>query len=480
MKSPSCNAARPAPPIGDSRPPLRNAYSRLARLFVLAAVGLSSTAIGCSSAGSERADGTPSADGGAKPGSSDGGTSPGAEVDKLEPLPPGTAYTPFGNQGIAAIDQDLAATLSSVVEDDRGRLLTTSGFKVTRLSKTGVVETQYANKTPELASGPNASVRIHYGSLGASGSGQVIFAGAYSRIGSEEGGSKVAAMRLTDAGDVDTAFGNAGVAEADFGVTLDPQTVRFAMGSGGAFAIAANVKSNTGSTTLYAARFGNDGSVEGTYAVELGDHAEFGSVAMQADGKILIGGELGEFNRKSVVVRLTKSGTLDTSFGQGGIASLGGAQARGVRSIAIRNDGAIFAAFRSNDSSLLAKLSPDGKLDSSFGAAGVTTFADYDAGLYAWTLDIVAQESGHVVAIATAEDGDKRDIVASRVDAAGNLDIGYGQNGLARPFAAPPAKTFARAVTVMRSGLIIVAGFRVDDPEADDVKEYGALFAISP
>jgi uncharacterized delta-60 repeat protein len=62
-------------------------------------------------------------------------------------------------------------------------------------------------------------------------------------------------------------------------------------------------------------------------------------------------------------------GALDTGFGSGGIATVGGqAEATGI---AFQNDGKIILGGRMGSDPVLVRLTPDGALDPSFGAAGI-------------------------------------------------------------------------------------------------------------
>jgi uncharacterized delta-60 repeat protein len=105
------------------------------------------------------------------------------------------------------------------------------------------------------------------------------------------------------------------------------------------------------------------------------------AVALQGDGKIVVAGEISSL---AGVVRLNANGTLDSSFGAGGMVTInvpsglgGGVQVIGV---AIQIDGKIIAGISTinsdgSESFSLARLNPNGSLDDAFGSAGlVTTF----------------------------------------------------------------------------------------------------------
>ena len=132
-------------------------------------------------------------------------------------------------------------------------------------------------------------------------------------------------------------------------------------------------------------RFGVDGVVVTPTAADSGaDHQN--GLAIQRDGKILVGGEsdMGEpgggFQWR--MTRYTREGDIDVTFGAGGtvltsMASVGGYDERMV-SLAVQRDGKIVAAGSiqtspdsDEDSSALARYHHDGTLDTAFGDGGI-------------------------------------------------------------------------------------------------------------
>ena len=123
--------------------------------------------------------------------------------------------------------------------------------------------------------------------------------------------------------------------------------------------------------------FGSGGT---TYVAPSSDIEEANSVAIQGDGKIVVGGlgRNGSF-LDALFVRFNTDGSLDTSFGTSGKAFV--AMSTGddrVNAIAIQGDGKIVGAgwgdvSSSQDSVMLARLDTNGSVDSGFGTAGVAT-----------------------------------------------------------------------------------------------------------
>jgi uncharacterized delta-60 repeat protein len=115
------------------------------------------------------------------------------------------------------------------------------------------------------------------------------------------------------------------------------------------------------------ARFNSDGSRDATFHPGAGTTAFVWSLALQADGKILAGGAFETFNRKPCrrLVRLESDGTVDAAFGTGS-----GADAT-VFAVALQADGKIlvggdFTRINQVERNRIARLNPDGSVDMTF------------------------------------------------------------------------------------------------------------------
>lgn len=115
--------------------------------------------------------------------------------------------------------------------------------------------------------------------------------------------------------------------------------------------------------------------------VDFGGQDYITSVEKQSDGKILAAGYTFDgTSHRGAIARLTPNGALDTTFGSGGKVTLSaGAQSVKhdfIHAVTIANSGAIFAVGYSfngkNYDLLLAKYSASGVLDTTFGKGGIT------------------------------------------------------------------------------------------------------------
>ncbi len=158
-----------------------------------------------------------------------------------------------------------------------------------------------------------------------------------------------------------------------------------------------------------------------------GADAVAGAVKVISGNRVLAGGSAaGQF----VVVRLRKTGTLDSKFGTGGqvVPALPGTSLDGVRALAVFRDGRIVAAgtLQSPDGSthfVVVRLLPTGEIDPSFGAGfGYTLAGPAGAKLGAMTMD----RSGNVI-LGGVRPGEIPIVV--RLLADGSVDPTFGAGG---------------------------------------------------
>lgn len=191
--------------------------------------------------------------------------------------------------------------------------------------------------------------------------------------------------------------------------------------------------------------FGGDGTVF-TRISSQGNTDILEDLALQSDGKILaVAGVHGDDSQSTDfgVVRYLPDGTLDPSFGSGGVASTdltdGGSD--GANAVALQSDGRIvvsgeaitFGRRSVTVAAGVARYLPDGSLDSSFGRDGIVTVSLTGARLFA--NDVAIQPDGKIVVLGTRsvcdEDFNCTDAFAFlRFTSSGALDRSFGQRGI--------------------------------------------------
>ena len=165
--------------------------------------------------------------------------------------------------------------------------------------------------------------------------------------------------------------------------------------------------------------FGTGGMV----TTDLGntDYERISDIVIQPDGKIVATGNIINFNPIDFTFVLTRyhaDGSLDNSFGVGAIVitKLGWNHAWGT-AVALQSDGRIVAVgnvqnvFPVDSDFALARFNPDGSMDSTFGRGGIFTI---DFGGYDSASDLAIQSDGKIVVGGTATINSKPNFALAR------------------------------------------------------------------
>ena len=181
-------------------------------------------------------------------------------------------------------------------------------------------------------------------------------------------------------------------------------------------------------------------------------------VAMQPDGKIVIVGRQGDFK----LVRYTVDGSLDTIFGDSGIANTDffGFEDQGS-SVVVQADGKIvvagYATSGGNRDFALARYNNDGSLDTSFDGDGKVT-TDF-AGSTDFATSVAVQADGRIIVAGQSDTGGgDYDFALARYNVNGSLDTSFNGDGrLTTDFGSSQDR--ATSVALQADGKIVVAGY---------------------
>ena len=168
----------------------------------------------------------------------------------------------------------------------------------------------------------------------------------------------------------------------------------------------------------------------GGRVVNLNIGEAFGSV-LQADGKIVA---VGGFNGDIIVARYNPGGSFDSSFGTNGLVTTDlGSDEDQAEGVAIQPDGKIVVAGFTTSATTgadfaVVRYNTDGSLDSTFGTGGIVT-TDFD-GLDDKAADVALQQDGKIVVAGTATiAANSTAIAVARYNTDGTLDSTFGTGG---------------------------------------------------
>jgi uncharacterized delta-60 repeat protein len=282
-------------------------------------------------------------------------------------------------------------------------------------------------------------------------------------------------------GDLDPTFETDGKVLTDFNHSTDIADAVAIQADGKLVVVGTTYRDNDFSNEDFAvARYNPDGTLDKTFGVGGKVQTDFpglaavaSSVVIQPDGKIVVAGGafplftfLGDFK----VVRYNSNGSLDTSFGDGGIVTTTFPEGSYAFDVALQADGKIIAAgtvfvdFNPGESSntdfALARYNPDGTPDAAFGNGGRVS-TDF-LGLEDDVFSVLIQSDGKIVAVGSANDpATFYDFAAVRYLSNGAVDTTFGVAGKVHTDFGDQNFDRARSAALQPDGRIVAAGFAI-------------------
>ncbi len=174
-------------------------------------------------------------------------------------------------------------------------------------------------------------------------------------------------VRLNSNGTIDSGF--------NYGTGLGNTASAIAIQDDGKILVGGSFTTYNGSAAPYIVRINTDGTIDGTFAqTGTGLGGAVGAIAVQDDGKIVIGGSFTSYNGTTVnrIARLNSNGTLDTDFATaiGTGFSSGQVQDLAIDSLGRIVAGGSFTSFNSVTNNRIIRLNSDGSHDSTFAPTG--------------------------------------------------------------------------------------------------------------
>ena len=318
--------------------------------------------------------------------------------------------------------------------------------------------------------------------------GRIVTAGFTQTLNNND---DFAVARFTAAGALDQTFGIGGKVVSDFFSGSD-QANALVVQADGKILVTGFARTST-FTDFALARHNSDGSLDGSFGIDgkvttsfTGANTQARDIALQSDGKIVVGGILNRGPGASYTFALTRyfqDGTLDTTFGTNGWVTTNFYAENDnfepsdqLSAIAIQEDGAIVAlgsTLPPNGFGEFAavRYQPNGTLDRTFGSQGKRTidfFGSSDGGR-----GIAIQPDGKIVVVGLVFNPSKAksEFGIARLNLNGDLDAEFGTAGrVTDDFNALSAA--ASCVIVQPDSKIVVAGAaefrRRNDAYADD------------
>ena len=342
-----------------------------------------------------------------------------------ENLVDGNVDPSFGNANV--VDEN--ARIETVVVQPDGKILVGGLFtnynesltsKIIRLNADGA---QDATFNPPSLNGSVSAIALQP-------DGKIIVGGTFSIVNNQQ---SFRIIRLNSNGSLDPTFNIGGSISTINKIVVQPD---------GKILIGGFFTSINGTSRNHIARLNADGTLDASFNPGSGGNQAIRAIALQTDGKVLIGGDFTSFNGVTRIrlARLNADGSLDTSLNPTGGAN------NSVRALAIQSDGKIlvgglFTEFNGSARESVVRLNQDGNLDAGF--------ASIDLSLPT-VFDIAIQTDGKILVVGNffTVNGVSRSNVV-RLNADGILDLNF-----TNPF----LNTTAATLALQPNGKIILGG----------------------
>jgi len=282
----------------------------------------------------------------------------------------------------------------------------TSDLSGKALSLPGDVDSSFA---ANLFTTVNQGNRATVTALARQTDGKILITGNFNYV---NGNPETFFARLNGDGTVDTRFNPPG---------FSPIQKIFQLADGKILVAGTFANTFNGATYRGLARLNEDGSIDSSFNIDLIGAGFSGVVdfALQPDGKIIIGGVFTQINGFSInrVARLNTDGSVDTSF------QVGSGTDNSVSSVAVQPDGKVliggtFATFNNIARPRVARLNADGSLDAGFSTG---------SGPSGNVSQIIVQPNGKILIGGTfnSVNGVARGPGIARLEANGALDASF-------------------------------------------------------
>ena len=318
--------------------------------------------------------------------------------------PAGGLDPTFGTGGLVTTDFGSTDQAFAVALQGDGKIVTAG-----RRGSDVIVARHNADGSLDTVFGSNGRVITNFGAteqalaLVLQPDGKIVVAGRTNKPG-PNGNFDFALARYESGGALDNTFGALGLVTTDFGGSVD-RAFAMALQPDGKLVVAGDSDAN-----FALARYNSNGSLDASFGsagkviTSFGGIDQASAVTLQPDGKIVVAGQTDTgISIDFALARYMPDGSLDGAFGSGGrvTTNFTGSSDDVGSAVALQSDGKIVVGGASNGNFALARYTPGGTLDTAFGTAGtVTTNLGGEDALHALAL----QPDGAIVAVGESAD----------------------------------------------------------------------------
>ncbi len=334
--------------------------------------------------------------------------------------PDGSLDMTFGSGGKVVTDfnNSIDEAYSVAVQSD-GKIVVAgrsgTGFAMVRYNPDGSLDTSFGSANSGKVVTPVGISAARAYSLATQPDGKLVLGGYAPGTGSS---SDFAIVRYNADGSLDPSFGAGGKVMTDF-VTLQDE-VRTVLIQSDSKIVATGFSGSESGVRFGIARYNTNGSLDtsfgtdGKVVTQIGDFSQATSASLQSDGRLVV---VGSSFPNFALARYNPSGSLDASFGNGGIVTtVIGSGIAVARSVAIQSDGKIVAVGNAmtdaNANFAVVRYHSDGALDTTFDTDGKVITAIGNGSSFA--ISVFIQTDNKIVAVGGSQNGSDGDFAVAR------------------------------------------------------------------
>lgn len=387
---------------------------------------------------------------------------------------PGSFDTRFNTSGYATANYGLLESANAVAVAPDGKIVVvgtttvmgSSDVAVVRYNANGSLDTSFSSDGGVVIDVKDASLDIGAAVI-VQKDGKILIGGTTTSAGN----SDLLLIRLNKDGTPDTFFGKGGtVVKSAF---LQDEGSALAIQPDGKILLAGTEGSGSGvSCDFTVVRFNTNGSPDLEFGSSGRKFVSFPSgedrckaIALQSDGKIILAGESKVADTHMAITRLNPTGDVDTTFGPGGQQVFTTGNFSRFNAVAIQTDGKIvLGGTRSNIivDFAVRRLNPNGSSDTTFGVNGLvtTTFSSFSTET---ARGVAIQPDGKIVIMGGSSLSGASRFSAVRFSSTGTKDTTFGTGGFSRVALGTTDAQVCNAGVMQPDGRILLVGNVTDD-----------------
>ncbi len=358
---------------------------------------------------------------------------------------PGTPDYSFGDSG-KVLNTKFTGDCRAVAVQKDGKIITageyesytldSTGLLVARFNANGSIDKSFGNAGKAIIRNIRKSQAISANSLAVQKDGKILICAHFITF-SSQGPGDIGLVRLNKDGTPDESFGDSGMVVTSPG--RNDMVGGMALQPDGKILVTGNKGVNANQISpAFIIRYLPNGKIDKSFGsdgmVYTQLTADFYSSAIKIndENKIIIGGVYKNLPHGYALLEYNGDGSLNDSFGVAGVTtlSLRPGNLYNLNDLAIQDDGNILITGSYGTALVLARFDKSGKIDSGFGKEHVGYVTVFSRTGYTDGKSVFAQKQ-NIIVTGINVNAPNTGFGAFSFDANGNVDPGFGNNGMA-------------------------------------------------